>query len=509
MSDPNSHCLPSNWCWTTTEQITSNYDGVRKPVKASLRASRSGSYPYYGASEIIDHVDEFLFEGDYLLIAEDGANLLSRSTPIAFRASGQFWVNNHAHIVRTNGDIPLKYLEYYFNSINLQFHITGSAQPKLTQAALNSIRVPLSPVAEQHRIVAEIEKQFSHLDAAVAALKRVQTNLKRYRTTVLRSACEGRLVPTEAELARQEGRDYEHADALLQRILCERRARWEADQLAKLEAQGRLPLNDTWKAKYQEPETPHASDLQQLPEGWTWASVQQLATLVTDGDHNPPKRVASGIPHLTAKNILNSHISLQGCTFIVRADADRVFARYKPTPGDIIVTCVGTIGRTAIVPDGLLFSPDRNLAAIRLVTPGIRNKYIKTVMLSPNGQKTLMGASGSTAQPHLYLNDLRAILIPVPPLAEQERIVAEVERRLSIVEGVEATVAADLKRAERLRQAILQRAFSGKLVPQDPNDEPASVLLERIRAERTTVKPEPTKPKSRKPRQLALNVEEE
>ena len=129
------------------------------------------------------------------------------------------------------------------------------------------------PSTEQHRIVAEIEKQFTRLDTAVAALKRTQANLKRYRASVLKAACEGRLVPTEAELARKEGRDYEPADRLLACILNERRAKWEADQLAKMQAQGKVPKDDTWKEKYQEPTGPDTTDLPKLPEGWVWASL--------------------------------------------------------------------------------------------------------------------------------------------------------------------------------------------------------------------------------------------
>src|ERR1019366_4055871 len=121
---------------------------------------------------------------------------LSRSTPIAFRASGKFWVNNHAHIVQMRGGIPLAYLEWYLNGTNLQFFITGTAQPKLNQVNLNRIPVPISPTGEQHRIVAKIEELFSDLDAGVAALKRAKANLKRYRAAVLKAAVEGKL--TEA-----------------------------------------------------------------------------------------------------------------------------------------------------------------------------------------------------------------------------------------------------------------------------------------------------------------------
>ena len=205
-----------------------------------------GPYPYYGASGVIDSVNRYLFDGTYLLISEDGITL-TQSRDVAFLASGKFWVNNHAHVVKTLGDMPLGYLKAHANSLNLQEYVTGTTRLKLTQAALNGIPLPLPPLPEQRRIVAEIEKQFTRLDASIDALKRVQANLRRYRASVLKSACEGKLVPTEAELARSEGRDYEPADLLLDRILSERRAQWESQEKRR--------------GKYKEPVTPDTTDL--------------------------------------------------------------------------------------------------------------------------------------------------------------------------------------------------------------------------------------------------------
>ena len=133
---------------------------------------------------------------------------------------------------------------------------------------LGALPIPLPPINEQHRIVAEIETQFSRLNAVVTAFKRVQANLKRYRASVLQVACEGRLVPTEAELARAEGCSYESAEQLLQRILQERRAQWQSEQLANMQAEGKVPKDDRWKSKYREPVKPDMNGLPELLEGW-------------------------------------------------------------------------------------------------------------------------------------------------------------------------------------------------------------------------------------------------
>ena len=208
--------LPEGWVWTTLESLTQNFDGQRVPVRAKDRARMHGPYPYYGASGIIDAVDNFLFDGEFLLIAEDGANLLSRTTPIAFIATGQFWVNNHAHVVKAFGGVPLQYLEAYANGMDIHKYITGSAQPKLTQAALNRIPTPLPPLAEQYCMVAEVEQRLSVVQQGEAA---IETNLKRaerLRQAILKRAFEGRLVPQDP--------DDEPAAVLLERIKREKAA---------------------------------------------------------------------------------------------------------------------------------------------------------------------------------------------------------------------------------------------------------------------------------------------
>ncbi len=163
--------IPQNWIWTQLGYITFCRDGERIPVEKSERETRHGDYDYYGASGVIDTIDDYLFDKPLLLIGEDGANLVNRSTPIAFIAHGKYWVNNHAHVLDGISLEFLRYLEIYINSIDLQPYLTGMAQPKMNQAKMNSIPVPLPPLAEQHRILEKVDTLMTLCDLLDAQLK--------------------------------------------------------------------------------------------------------------------------------------------------------------------------------------------------------------------------------------------------------------------------------------------------------------------------------------------------
>lgn len=166
--------------WKTLDVISKNFDSKRKPVRSSDR--KSGQYPYYGASGIVDYVSDYIFDGDYLLISEDGANLLARSTPIAFSISGKTWVNNHAHVLKFDNYATRRLVEIYLNSIDLSKYISGAAQPKLNKENLNKIPIPIPAFSEQEKIVAALDK-FDTLvnDISIGLPAEIEARRKQYQ----------------------------------------------------------------------------------------------------------------------------------------------------------------------------------------------------------------------------------------------------------------------------------------------------------------------------------------
>lgn len=158
--------MSSTWPIATLDQISTNLDGMRVPITKADRSA--GTFPYYGASGIVDYVSDYLFEGDALLISEDGANLLARATPIAFPASGRYWVNNHAHVLRFEEASLQRWVELFLESISLAPYITGAAQPKLNQRALNSIPIPVAPLDWRRRVIAILDEAFEGIATAKA-----------------------------------------------------------------------------------------------------------------------------------------------------------------------------------------------------------------------------------------------------------------------------------------------------------------------------------------------------
>ena len=285
-------------------------------------------------------------------------------------------------------EVDPKFCMYQFQAPHLQrFFIEeakGTAQKGVYLNVLAQLEMRIAPLEEQHRIVAEIEKQFTRLDTAVAALKRTQANLKRYRAAVLKAACEGRLVPTEAELARKEGRDYEPADRLLARILTERHTKWEADQLAKMQAQGKTPKDDKWKEKYQEPVARDTTDLPELQEGWVWTSLNTIAEVIDPNpSHRMPNYEKDGFPFISSENfIAYDQIDFDiGKRVSIETWKDQR-SRFTIKPGDFALSRIGTIGKTRFLPSDKDYCLSHALVVISARSIDIDRRFLRLTLSS-------------------------------------------------------------------------------------------------------------------------------
>jgi len=404
-------------------------------------------------------------------------------------ASGAGAGSTEFHVLRPGPALQPKFLLQYV--LREEFRkaarsqMTGTAgQLRVPSRFLDAQTIPLPPVPEQRRIVSAIESYFTRLDEAVVSLERVQRNLKRYRASVLKAAVEGRLVPTEAELARAEGRSYEPASVLLERILAERRRRWEEGELAKMKASGKAPKDNRWKAKYAEPVALDTTDLPELPEGWCWVDL----ALVKEFSMYGPRFSSDDYSDTGQLVLRTSDISESGKVNVTTApkillDHDE-FQKYRAVRGDLLITRTGSLGTLAVFDDDVEAIPGAYLIQYRIAGPEVLSWFCFYVFKSPNGQTHLARGGAGVGRPNLNAPTIESLAFGMPPLEEQSRIIAELNRLLSITDSLSQECKGSQQRCTRLRQSILRWAFEGRLVDQDQTDEPASVLLERIRAER-------------------------
>jgi type I restriction enzyme S subunit len=409
-----------------------------------------------------------------VLVVKDGATTGKVSLVRPNFPYKQAVINEHVFRVRPVEGFNSAFLFYFLFSRTGQHQILsdfrGAAQGGISQGFVDKVFVPVYSIENQTRIVNKIEELFSELDASVKELKDAQIELKRYRVSVLAAACSGELVPTEAELARAKERTYENAADLLERILKERRERWNS------------------RGKYREPAALETLYLPVLPEGWTWASVAQLSFVGTGA--TPNRGVSSyyhngSIPWVTS-GALNDTQVRKASEFVTEKALKETNLTLYPA-GTLLLAMYGE-GKTRGKCSELMIPATTNqaIAAVQVVTPDVKN-YLK--MFFWKNYEDVRTRSSGGVQPNLNLSIVASITVPLPPLPEQTRIVAEVERRLSVADEIEEVLSANLQRAERLRQSILQQAFSGKLVPQNANDELVATPLERINAERINATP--------------------
>lgn len=426
--------LPTGWKWVTIDGITENFDSERNPVSKSKRKDIQGDYPYYGASGIIDHLNDYILDGEYLLISEDGANLESRTKPIAFIVDGKFWPNNHVHVVKTKYGVPLDYLRLYIESRSIRDYLTGTAQLKLTQKNLNKIPLPIAPQKEQKRIITKIEELFSKLDSGVSELQKGRERLNQYRLSLLKAAFEGGL---------------------------SKRSR----------------TRNEWKVTRDFEECEDPPGILEIPPQWRWVKANSVIESLRNGIYKPKEYYNDdGIASLRMYNIEGGRIVWKDIKRMELTEEE--LKKFRLEPGDLLVNRVNSrelVGKAAAIPEGLeeCVYESKNIRV--KPTEDVRGEYLGHWFYLFRKRHFMSQVKQTVGQATVTQTQIKEMPIPLAPIAEQDEILEEIDRQESILSDIREQLDTNLIRAKRLRQSILKLAFEGDLVPQGPTEEPPTL----------------------------------
>jgi type I restriction enzyme S subunit len=455
--------LPKGWVLTTLGEALPILYGKGLP---EAKRDGSGDVPVYGSNGQVGQHSAALTKKAALIIGRKG------SAGEVHYSSMPCWPIDTTYYAEEREGIEIRFFEYLLRGLNLGKLEKSTAVPGLSRDDYNAVEVAIAPLGEQKLIVAEIEKQFSRLDEAVTGLKRAKVNLKRYKAAVLKAAVEGKLT----EQWRKEHPGVEPASKLLERILTERRNKWGETELARMRAKGKEPKDDRWEGKYQEPYEAEIAELRELPQGWLWVLFDSLM------DHESPQNglyknirhltTSGGTPLLDIKGLYKGFSSSFGGMRRFKLE-DIEKSLYMLEEGNILVNRVSKkpegVGKSVLVenlPEQTVF--ESNMMRIRLLQ-NIVPKFINYFLNSEEGRAAILRKAKMTQQASVNQDDIKNLPIPFPPFREQSIIVGEIEERLSVLGGSEASIEVNLKRAERLRQSILKKAFAGELVTQKTN----------------------------------------
>ncbi len=469
--------IPILWQWVRFGEITLCRDGERIPLSRSERNKRKGEFDYYGASGVIDKIDDFLFDKPLLLIGEDGANLLRRSTPIAFIAKGKYWVNNHAHVLDGMSFDFLRYLEVYINATDLTPYVTGSAQPKMNQTKMNSIPVALPPLEEQKRIVAKVDqlmelcdqleslqqkKQESHIHLNNAALNKMLDasspeefeenwrlvcenfgllydnleNVEKLRQSILQLAVMGKLVEQDA--------DDEPAEVLLEKIKTEKDRLVKEKKIRKSKS---LPTIEKEEIPYM------------LPLNWRWVRLSEVV-------HNFGQKKPDGDFTYIDVSSINKELG------IISKDVQYLSPKNAPSrarkivkKGCVIYSTVRPYLLNIAIVDKE-FNPEPIVStAFAVLNPhsGLDAKYLYFYLRSQSFINYVEYEMSGMAYPAINDSKLYKGLVPLPPLEEQKRIVAKVNQLMELCDRLEA----DIRQAQEDGEKLMEVAVSGLLASCD------------------------------------------
>ena len=423
---------PPDWKRTSLGQaLPIRYGKARNNKYGTVRVNT----PIYGSSGKIDTFNRALTIGPSLIIGRKG------NVGAAYYSPEPCWPIDTVYFAEASANEDLRFFKYLLDHLQLARMDRSTAVPGLSRDDYNAMEVFVPELDQQRFIVAEIEKQFSRLDEAITNLKRVKANLKRYKAAVLKAAVEGKLT----EDWRKQHPEVEPGSKLLQRILAERRAKWSR------------------KGKYKDPQVPDITGLPGLPKTWAWSSIEAICSEIVDCPHSTPKWEPAGHVCLRTTEFRPGRLDLSDVRYVSPSTYEKRVQRLTPRENDIVYSREGGIlGVACMIPPRLDPCLGQRMLLLR-THQLITSRFLMHWLNSSHLLARVRSLTGGSASPHLNVGEVKLFPAPVAPVAEQVAIVADVERRLSVIDELEAAVEANLARADRLRQSVLGQAFSGRL----------------------------------------------
>lgn len=513
--------LPDSWVLTSIDEVCDFHAGFGFPTQ--MQGVAGQALPFYKVKDVSVawHAHSaLLLETEHSLSHVDADRIKAKPVPegtVVFAKIGEaLRLNRRAIVPRPSlidnnlmglsapsTRLATRYLYWFAIATKFDVDARASVVPSIRKSDIGKLPFPLPPLAEQSRIVAKLEELLSDLDFGMAELKVAQKKLKQYRQSLLKAAVEGALT-TEW---RTQNTPAESGSQLLERILSERRARWKAKQLAKFAEQGKSPPND-WQNKYPEPVQPDTTGLPELQAGWVWGSLDMLGEIAS-GIAKGTKRDADvqvrEVPYLRVANVQRGYLDLSEVKTILATERD--IAELTLQAGDILFNEGGDrdkLGRGWVWRNEVANCIHQNhVFRMRPYLPEVLpelishhgNTFGKTWFQNAGKQTTNLASINMTM--------LRMFPVPVGPAEEQRELLNQLELQIEHLNRQEQAVELGLKQSSAQRQNILRAAFAGQLAPQDPNDEPAALLLERIRAERAEHAKLPKLRKSKQQKEIA------
>jgi type I restriction enzyme S subunit len=456
-----SKTIPTNW-------VTTNFDEVFSQVSTTGKKVKTGETQLHGKFPVVDQGRTFI--SGYL---NDESLVVSNDHPLIIFGDHTReikWIDfpfipgaDGVKILKPDDELSTRYMYYFLRNL----HVESKGYARHFKCLKEAVYL-LPPLAEQTRIAQKLDELLAQVDTLKARIDAIPTLLKRFRQSVLAAAVSGRLTEDWRSENPNLGNDLAKFLAEIER---ERKLAFQAD----VERVGK-------KKKYNPPVFAVTERLPEIPASWSWVSVDSLASKVVDGVHKKPDYKDSGIPFITVKNLtITNGISFAETKFVSPEDHGEFYKRANPENGDILISKDGTLGVVRQVKTDAEFSI---FVSVALVKPALRSTsdYLEIAFKSPQVQAQMVGVG--TGLQHIHLTDLKQDAIPLPSKCEQIEIVRRVAQLFAFAAQLEAKVASAKSSIDHLTQSILAKAFRGELVPQDPNDEPASLLLERIQAQR-------------------------